>query len=693
MRISWVPYALVRVTIFFILGILVYLYYPVVDSLQAFTGSIIFALLYLLSWIFFKRRKFHTFNLALSVTAFFSFLTLGYLCASLHDEKNDTGHLLRYDNVQAYKVQVASQGQEKRSTHRFLGKVLAIKEQDIWKPAGGKLYLYLSKGMALPAYGDIMLVNGAPQELLPPPNPGEFDYKRFLSFKNIHHQHFIRSGVTTLDPGQGNTMLAFGYRLRAWAQDQFTQYIPGERERNIALALVLGIKEGLDNEIKDAYAASGAMHVLAVSGLHVGIIYLLVSFLFKAFEGKKYGRWVFALACLAILWVYAMVTGFAPSVLRAVTMFSFITLAKASGRKTNIYNTLAASALVLLVMDPFLVMSVGFQLSYLAVLGIVFLQPKIYRLITLENVVMDKIWAITTVSIAAQLATFPLGLFYFNQFPTLFLLTNLVVIPGALIILVGGIALLATSVVPIVAALAGQLLQWVVLAVNQAVFAIEKLPISHIDGIYISSWQLWLVIGSVLSLALYFIYRRSAWLTVLSCSFIALSISTGVHNYHNLSGQSLTFYKINGHTAIDLVSQGQSTLWTDSVLERNKEKVDYHITPNHLQSSVKKITFRTDLASSVEGLQVLVVHGKKVALLGAVKRSLRFSQKLQVDFIVYGKQCRQDLSWVASNFEFDLLLIDGSLYRHKADRARKEAEELGINYHSLYHDGAYQVSI
>ena len=693
MGISWVPYALVRVTVFFIFGILLYLHYPALSSDQALAASITLAFIYLFLWSIFKRRKFHAFNVVLSSSAFFTFFLLGYLGASLQDQKNHPGHLLSQGDIQAYRARIADQGQEKRSTHRFLAKVQSVRQHDEWKPATGILYLYLSKDMELPAYGDVLLIPGAPQEVAPPQNPGEFDYKRFLGFKNIYHQHFIRAGITKLSQGQGNAIIAFGYRLRLWAKDKFTRYLPRERERNIALALVLGVKDGLDNEVKNAYAASGAMHVLAVSGLHVGIIYLLVSFLLGTFQNKKYGRWVFALVSLSVLWTYAMVTGFAPSVLRAVTMFSFIALAKASGRRTNIYNTLAASALVLLVIDPYLVMSVGFQLSYLAVLGIVFLQPKIYAWLAVNNMILDKAWAVTSVSIAAQLATFPLGLFYFNQFPTLFLLTNLVVIPGALVILVGGIALLASSVFPVIAAVVGKLLQWVVWGVNLAVFSIEKLPASHISGIYVSSWQLWFIIIAVGSLVLYLVYRRLTLFTLLGSSAIALMISTGIQQYRSLSQQSLTFYKINGHTAIDLISQGRSTLWMDSTLAGNTSKVEFHITPNHLRSSVEDITVHTDFEPGPKGLQILVAHNKKIAVLGAIDRSLSFSQKPRVDFIVYGKKCQKDVSWIVSNFEFDLLLIDGSLYRYKADRVRKEAEELGLNFHSLYHNGAYQVLI
>ena len=181
------------------------------------------------------------------------------------------------------------------------------------------------------------------------------------------------------------------------------------------------------------------MHVLAVSGLHIGILYLLVGFLLKPLERTRKLKVLRGVVILLIIWGFALLTGLSPSIKRAATMFSFIVVADAFNRNTNIYNTIAASALFLLVIDPALLMSVGFQLSYLAVLSIVLLYRPIFNILPASNVVLNKIWEILSVSLAAQLAVFPLSIYYFHQFPVYFLLANLVIMPLAGLNLITGI--------------------------------------------------------------------------------------------------------------------------------------------------------------------------------------------------------------------------------------------------------------
>jgi competence protein ComEC len=206
-------------------------------------------------------------------------------------------------------------------------------------------------------------------------------------------------------------------------------------------------------------------------------------------------------------------------------MFSFVALAKPLGWRTNIYNTLATSAFVLLLYDPYLIMSVGFQLSYLAVLGIVYLQKPLYNLWLIDNRVGNWVWEITCISIAAQVATFALGMLYFHQFPVYFLVSNLFVIPLSTAILVGGILLLAVSWLSAVADLVGWLLQWLIEILNWTVMVTEKLPFSIISGIHLTTFQCWLIMAALLSLIFMLEYRnrKLAWLTATLCGVRLLS--------------------------------------------------------------------------------------------------------------------------------------------------------------------------
>ncbi|MEM9053079.1 MAG: ComEC/Rec2 family competence protein, partial [Bacteroidota bacterium] len=272
------------------------------------------------------------------------------------------------------------------------------------------------------------------------------------------------------------------------------------REFGVISALVLGDKAQLDVDLRRQFVNAGVVHILAVSGLHVGIIYFLFGWLFDLLLKKK-GRLLKFILLLLILWAYAALTGFSPSVLRAATMFSFISLGKYHWKYGNVYNMIAGSAVVLLVVDPLLITQVGFQLSYLAVIGIVYFHPKFYSLLTFETWLPDKIWSLTCVSLSAQLATFPLSVFYFHQFPVLFPLSNLLVIPLATAILYLGISWLILSWVPFLSSILEFLTIKATYILNLTVETFNELPIVTLRGLYLTEIETILLYSLIVTIA------------------------------------------------------------------------------------------------------------------------------------------------------------------------------------------------
>ena len=619
--------------------------------------------------------------------------SLGYLNLVISDETNKNDHISHFSGIEAYTFRILDTGEEKTKTIRYKVEIQTVKD-DVWKPASGKLFLYVNKELEKLVFGNEYMLKKTPQTLSPPMNPGEFNYKRFLSFQNIHYQQFTwELPVEVKENSRSFSLKGLGHRISEWASGVFSDHIDDNRNRNIARALVLGVKDGLDNKIKSAYSASGAMHVLAVSGLHVGIIYLILNALFGRFQIGVFGRWMFAIFVLMVLWMYAIVTGFSPSVLRAVTMFSFVIVAQAINRNSNIYNTLAASGLVLLFFNPYLIMSIGFQLSYLAVLGIVFLQPRIYNLFVFDNYLLDKMWTITAVSIAAQLATFPLGLLYFHQFPTFFLLSNLVVIPGAFIILILGIAVLLSSWFAPIAALLGDLLNFLIGLVNSMMFWIDDLSFSHIDHIYITTWQSWLLIILVFGFSYFLIIKNVKLLYPLAFVFALLMISMSRWALQNESINKITFYRIKNSTAIEWISNKNSVLLSDTVLLNDIEKVKYHIVPNRLRSGVSSTAFNAFKTSSIPGIEVSDLGDKRITIIRDVNKRLSFRKKISTGFLIYSGTCDSDLTWVKNNFDFELLIIGGDVRPWRAEYLVKQCEEHEVPFYSIYHNGALEYEI
>lgn len=258
-------------------------------------------------------------------------------------------------------------------------------------------------------------------------------------------------------------------------------------------------------------------------------------------------------------------------------MFTFIVIAQAFNRSANIYNTLAASAFLLLLMDPFLIMNVGFQLSYLAVVGIVAIHPKLYNNIVFDNKLWDKIWAMISVSITAQLATFPLCLYYFHQFPNYFLLANIVAIPLSTIIIYFGISLFILFKVPLLSSVIATIFNYSLLLLNQFIFKMEHLPYASFSGIFISILETCLIYSIIVFVYFYFIKAKFNYLFI-GFSILILFFSIQVIEQQNQHVQKkLIVYNISKTSAIDFVSGTNNILVTDSFFVKNEKAAIFHI--------------------------------------------------------------------------------------------------------------------
>jgi len=698
--LRWVPYAFVRISLFFVLGILSAIYLGPYLSLQNAAFIIAGAsLVYLISKVFLLKKYFFSLSWIQGVSAFAILFLLGYSNLILNKESLEENHLLHAEEVEYYKGYIDSPSEEKPNTHKYDFVVEAVKTDSNWQKAHGRIYLYIKKDSTTLSYGDQLLVKGNPDEISEPMNPGEFNYKRFLSFNNVYHQDYLTYNFSVIGHEVPNPILKRAYELRAKASSILTTYLGDSRENNIAQALVLGVKDGLDREIEHAYSASGAMHVLAVSGLHVGIIYGIILLFFKPFRKTKVRNWLLAIFSLIILWSYALVTGFSPSVLRAVTMFSFIAVAQASGRNTNIYNTLAASGFILLLFDPYLIMSVGFQLSFLAVFGIVYIQPRLYNAIEVDNYWLDQVWAITAVSIAAQIATIPLTLLYFHQFPTFFLVSNLAVIPGAFVILCSGLLLLFVSPFPALAELVGWLMQKLIYIVNFIVFEISEIPYSQITDIEITTLQAWFIIGCILCILFLFRLKKLEYLiytAVLASSFALVEFTQTLEAKRQ---NKITIYRVNKHTAIDFTKGTKSHLFTDSVFRNDSEGLMFHVRPNRLYSGIVDHSFLNEenvpfIRTVRHGMRLVHWYNLDILILNDLGRKrLKLKEQLPVDYVLVASDFNKKVEWIDNNLTFEKIILDGSLNWYDAKNLKSELDSMDVGYYSVYHDGAMEIDL
>jgi competence protein ComEC len=440
-----------------------------------------------------SRRYRWFFGLLLGCTLF----VVGHTLTAWHDERSATDFFVQYVNPEhqgGYTEYIGTVDDMPKPGDKSLRARLRLEAMKVggdWRPVSGNVMAFFKKDSTVfdLAYGERLAFQARMNPLQSSANKGAFDYSRYLHFQNIHHQTYLsKDEWAKLGEARGNPVLRVSHAAREMAVETLRKHLKTDNEFAVGAALVVGYKDEITEDVRLAYASTGAMHVLAVSGLHVGIIYMIISFLFDKIKSRwKWWLGLRLLGSLVVIWGFALVTGASPSVLRAATMFSFVIVGDAFAREKNIYNTLAAAAFFTLAVNPYLLFSPGFQLSYLAVLGIVFFQPVIEKSWYVENRVGAGIWSLISVSLGAQLTTLPVSLYYFHQFPTYFWLSGLVVVPAAPLVLGGGLLLfLAEAMWAPLAVVLGWLLNALIWLVNAAIFIIQKFPYHLIEGIHIT---------------------------------------------------------------------------------------------------------------------------------------------------------------------------------------------------------------
>ena len=349
---------------------------------------------------------------------------------------------------------------ESRFAYKYEARVIQV--DDFF--TSGKIIVNLQKD-ALKTTLDVddLLSVSADFKTIPAPlNPYQFDYKTYLARQGIHQQLYLKKYHWKPLGKVSFSLVGFAASIRNQIQQSLQKYSFSKNTLGIINALLLGQRQDLSKELLDDYANAGAIHILAVSGLHVGILLLLLNFLLKPLSNIPYGTPLQLLLTVGLLWSFALVAGLSASVVRAVTMFSFVAFGQSLKRKVPIEFSLIASAFLLLLVHPLFLFDVGFQLSYLAVFGIVWGQPKLYSLWKPSNLFYKKVWSLFTVSCAAQMGVLPLSLYYFHQFPGLFFVSNLFIIPLLGFLLMGGI-------IVIIIAVFGILPAWLVVVYNASI--------------------------------------------------------------------------------------------------------------------------------------------------------------------------------------------------------------------------------
>ncbi|MDN3203070.1 ComEC/Rec2 family competence protein [Algoriphagus sediminis] len=479
MNFTEVPF--LRYLFFLILGVLFSEVFPIQNYMIVGWGLGLGWITYFLILIVSGQRKFRY----SPFLAYSLILALGFLLASL--ERRNLSKLLNYplEKSEAYVAEALDYDIQKANSKQNTFKVSKVLIDGTWDKVDAKVLIYHQMDMEFQP-GQIFLIKGSSEKLPETTGPAQFDYRKFLLRKEIAFRHFVGKDLHGIGQNSDFNFFRWLQGVRNNLTNRIENSFENEEVASVVKALLIGEKESLGPETRKAYGNAGVMHILAVSGLHVGIVYLIFLFFAKAFKfsGKLKRGYLFFV--ILFLWFYACLTGFSPSVVRASTMFSLFLFGQMRRSEPPFFNLLGFSALIMIAYSPNMIYDVGFQLSYLAVAGIVLLQPLILNLWIPQNRILDYFWQLTSVSIAAQLATFPLSIFYFHYFPTLFLIGNLLVLPISFLIMQIGIPWLAIGSLPIIGDALAWVLNLLIQIQNFLIYGISNLDFFRLDRLTIS---------------------------------------------------------------------------------------------------------------------------------------------------------------------------------------------------------------
>ena len=580
---------------------------------------------------------------------------------------------------------------EKGKTFKTTGYIESIVHNDSVIHCEGKLLLYFSKDSLGPQlqYGDKIIVSKSLQLIKNSGNPGAFNYEQYAAFQQIFHNVFLKErDWVLLQEKNSNWFKQFLFSSREKILSVLRRKAnTGRDELGIAEALLIGYTNDLDKDLVQAYSNTGVVHIIAISGMHLALIYLMLVWIFVRIPIVNRSKILQVLLILGCLWLFSLLTGGAASVLRSAVMFSFITIGKNFVRKASIYNSLAASAFVLLCYNPYFLWDVGFQLSYLALIGIVVFQKLIYNIVFIKSKWLDKIWQLAAVSLAAQILTFPICIYYFHQLPTLFLLANIIVVPLSSLILYVEIFLLAFSWIPFLGSWLGKITTWLVWLMNEIILCIDHLSFSVWNNIPATRLSTLLLYAIVIVFSAWLINKSRQFFQFTMICLLYFAIQYAWGKWESSHQQKIIVYNVPQHKAIDFVSGNEYWFEGDSILLKDAVLRNFHLKPGRIALQLNKE------ADELPGFFIqppfYMFQNKTILLYDGSVNFEATHQKMKIDLIIISGNPKLYIPQLAAVFECKQYIFDASNSLWKIGKWQKDCDALHLQWYSIPEQGAF----
>ncbi|MFZ6025495.1 MAG: ComEC/Rec2 family competence protein [Bacteroidota bacterium] len=666
----------------FIAGILLQYYLPHQITIELFV--IFFFLLSIASLRFLSVQQKYSLTVWVGSGIYIMLICLGSIISHNHNittYKNWIGH--GTNNYETLLIRLHEIPVERKKSFKTTAAIEHKFEHRKWLPVKGKLLLYFSKEEKNRTLkqGDHLLINRSLQPVDSHTNPGAFNYAAYLARNNIYHRLFLKANqYQRVDTGS----ISWGSQATQLVLSILRKYIPGKQEQAIAEALLIGYTFDLEDELLEAYSRTGVIHVIAISGMHLGLVYGLLLLITSPLKKIRHIKWVRPVLLLIALWSFSLLVGAGASVLRAAVIFSFMILGEWLNRKNNAYNSLAASMFCLLCFNPFYLWDVGFQLSYAAVAGIMVFTRPVYRYWYVPYKPIRYGWQLLVVTCSAQVFTLPVVLYHFHQFPNLFILTNLIVVPLSSLILYACMILLMLSPFPFIAQYLGKILQVVLQYMNRFINYAEQLSFAITDHIQMNGIQIACYFLLILFLCRWILLKKFRYLL---SALVCIGMGCLVYSVRHIlirQKNRLVIYHLPGAAVTEIFGAGKyiSIAGQQDLAATLKMRLPAHTLLGG---------FTQQIVLTPEKYRLLSVNHLTIAWLDKVSLQKTGTALIEVDILILQNNPAVTVAQLQQLFSAKLYVWDNNNSLWKIRKWKKEADSLHLRHHSVPEQGTFMM--
>lgn len=610
----------------------------------------------------------------------------GMCISALHRIPTHPKWFGKHTTAEGYQLRVIEMPERTTRYFRCVAEVTATHTRGSWHPSKGKTFVYFPLTGKVPEYGMQFVTPVQPIPIAGAKNPAGFDFEKYAARKNIHCAFYLKDEITneTYSPHPFKKWIL---QCRTNVLATLRQFIPNDETLGIAEALLIGYRDNLDDSLMDAYSSTGVVHVIAISGLHLGLIYAVLLALFNRITIIAKRPTLKCIIVLCFLWWFSLITGGSASVLRSAVMFTCLLSGTTWFSQSGGWNALGASALLLLVYDPYFLWDAGFLLSYAAVAGLMGWQSPLFRKVFFRNKMLRHVWNMASVTIAAQLAAFPLCLYYFHQFPNYFLLANLLVVPLSTIILFAELALLFLQFFATTAAWCAALIHTLIKWMNNFIIWCNDLPAAVTEGVFADEWSTFLLYAFIIT-ALGWVLLKKRWAILSLTMLLIFAGYISALNIYHLHHQTITVYHQRKGLSID-ITRGRQALNITDTLKGNMPWSRTAEGPARTSRMIKKEKTKF-LPDSKTGSYILDFPDCRLVIISNGKRPSIPESNGKPTFLLITGNPMVRLPEIVQRLKPKSLIITADNPTWKNEQWKKECEGLNLRCISISERGALE---